>query len=242
MTPFLRSGTLLIALALLCTVALAPTAAQGPPDLTKFGYPTVAKSTDLAPDQAATITAGDQSVAIKAGTFDNPVTFDLLTGDLAQAKNLAPGRTVRAAFAFRVTDKTTKAIVGAFKQPVMYSYSGKDAQSTDAILNTTAANPPVVTPNPTPITFDGKANHPFTGAGVGWLLVSAPTTTGAAASAPAATGTGGTTASIPATTLPQTGYAHIADTNVATPLALGGGALLLVAGAALIRRRRIATP
>jgi hypothetical protein len=143
------------------------------PDFTMFGFPTVAASMDVTPDQAVTLTAGPQSVAIMAGTFDHPVTFDLLTGTPAAWQSQVSGRTVRAAFAFRVTDKTTKAIVGMFKQPVLYTYSGTDAQSTDAILNTSATTPPMITANATPITFDGKVHHSFGGAGVGWLVASA---------------------------------------------------------------------
>ncbi len=237
----------LMALALLTCGNLALVGAQGPPDFTKFGFATVAKSMDIAPDQAATITAGDQSVAIKAGTFDSPVTFDLLTSEPSAWKDLVKDRTVRAAFAFRVTDKATKAIVGAFKQPVTYSYGGKDAQSTDAILNITAATPPAITPNPAPITFDSKVNHPFTGAGVAWLVVSAPANAAASAAAtarpaaaattPVATGTGGATTTT--ATLPKTGEAHVSGTDRIVSLALGLGAVSLLAGMALIMRRRV---
>lgn len=234
----------LMALALFLCSNLALVGAQGPPDLTKFGFATVAKSMDIAPDQAATITSGDHSVAIKAGTFDNPVTFDLLTSDPKTWSDKVQGRTVRAAFAFRVTDKTTKAIVGAFKQPVTYSYSGKDAQSTDAILNITAATPPTITPNPAPITFDGKVNHPFTGAGVGWLVVSAPANAAAGATAPAAaattpiaTGTGGATTTT--ATLPKTGEAHARSVNQFATLALSVGTVSILAGIALFMRRRV---
>src|SRR5262245_6185955 len=75
------------------------------PDFTKFGYPTVGASMDINPDQAVMITAVNQSVAIKAGTFDGPVTFDLLTSPPSAWQGQVSGRTVRAAFAFRVTDK-----------------------------------------------------------------------------------------------------------------------------------------
>ncbi len=287
-----------IGLALLVCGNLTSVAAQGPPDMTKFGYATVAKSMDLTPDQAATITAGDQSVAIKAGTFDNPVTFDLLTSDPSQWKDLVKDRTVRAAFAFRITDKTTKALVGTLKQPVTYSYSGAGAAATDVILNTTAASPPAISVNATPITFDGKVNHTFGGAGVGWLVASvstsgAATTPGAvsqaspaasasasapaattasaattapsattapaattapsataaatatrpaATTAPVATGTGGGTAATSApATLPKTGEARATNASAVGIAILGGGVVLLVAGIALVMRRRTAT-
>jgi hypothetical protein len=204
---------------LMLFAACSSVGAQSAPDFTKFGYPTVAKSMDLTPDQTATITAGDQSVTIKAGTFDNPVTFDLLTSDPSTWKDLVKDRTVRAAFAFRVTDKNTKAIIAQFKQPVQYSYAGKDAQATDVILNTTAASPPVITVNGTAPTFDGKVNHGFGGAGVGWLVASAQT--GAAAGSPAAAGTSTTGTSVSGTAAPATRAAT-------TPVATGtGGATTL---------------
>ena len=108
-------------------------------------------------------------------------------------------------------------------------------------MNTTAANPPVIAPNPVPITFAaGKASHPFTGAGVGWLLVSTPmsgaaTTTGGTTAV--ATGTGGATSATAPTTLPQTGIARATGSNPLPLVALGGGVLLVVGGLFMIRRR-----
>jgi hypothetical protein len=241
-----------VGLTLLVFGNLTIVGAQGPPDFTKFGYPTVAKSMDIAPDQAVTITAEDRSIAIKAGTFDAPVTFDLLTADPKTWSDKAQGRTVRDAFAFRVTDKATKALVATFKQPVVYTYTDEDVKSTDAILNTTAANPPVVTLNATPITFaDGKVSHSFAGAGVGWLLVSAAPNAAAGTSAPAAAPSaaapsGGTTAAATGTgggavttTLPQTGEAHATSANRFAALGLGFGAAALFAGTIVLTRRRV---
>ena len=231
----------LVGLTLLVLGNLTTVGAQGPPDFTKFGYPTVAKSMDITPDQAVTITADERSIAIKAGTFDAPVTFDLLTGDPNIWKGMVQGRTVRDAFAFRVTDKATKALVAAFKQPVVYTYTDSDVQSTDTILNTTAANPPVITPNATPITFAaGTVSHSFGGAGVGWLLVSAaPNAAGAAApsggTTAVATGTGGAAP----TTLPKTGEARIPRTNRIIIFTDSLGIASLLIGLALLLRRRI---
>jgi len=185
MTRALRFTGLLMGLMLLVFGTVSGVSAQGAPDLTKFGYK-VAKSMDVNPDQTVTITDGDQSVLIKPGSFDNPVTFELLTGDPGTWKDAVKDRTVRAAFAFRITDKTTKTLVGMAKVPVVYSYSGKDAKADDAIFNTPPSSPPAATLNATPATFaDGKVMHPFGGAGVGWLVVSA-LTTGATSAAPAA--------------------------------------------------------
>ncbi len=240
-----KLAIIVLGISLLAVSNLTAVGAQGPPDMTKFGYPTVAKSMDLTPDQAATITAGERSVAIKAGTFDVPVTFDLLTADPSTWQDKVQGRTIRDAFAFRVTDKATKALIGTFKQPVVYSYTDSDVASTDAILNTTAVTPPVIAPNPAPITFAaGKVSHPFTGAGVGWLLVSAPTsgaapTTGGATAV--ATGTGGGTSATVPTTLPQTGAAHATGPNLLPLIALGGGAVLIAGGFLVMRRRAVSS-
>lgn len=271
MTRALRFTGLLMGLMLLVFGTVSGVSAQGAPDLTKFGYK-VAKSMDVNPDQTVTITDGDQSVLIKSGTFDNPVTFDLLTGDLGTWKDAVKDRTVRAAFAFRITDKTTKALVAMAKVPVVYSYSGKDAKADDAIFNTPPSSPPAATLNATPATFaDGKVMHSFGGAGVGWLVVSAPTTgaTGAAPAAasapaatarpaapvatvaatvspvrPAATGTGGGVA--PATmpvTLPQTGAPRAANPLTSLSLLLFGSlaSLVLVTGGLILQRTRRAS-
>jgi len=202
--------TALVFLALMSIGSTISVAAQGAPDFTKFGYK-VAKSVDVNPDQMMTITDGDQSVLIKPGTFENPVTFELLTGDTATWKDAVKDRTIRAAFAFRITDKTTKALLAGSKIPVVYSYSGKDAKADDTIFNTPPSSPPAAMPNPIPTMFvDGKVTHPFNIAVVGWLVVSAPTTgaTGAApaaASAPAAVApTAAATATIAATVAPTT--------------------------------------
>lgn len=215
------------------------------PDFTKFGY-TVAKTMDVTPDQTVTITDGDQSVLIKPGTFDNPVTFELLTSPPSAWKDAVKDRTVRAAFAFRITDKTTKALLAGSKIPVVYTYGGKDAKADDTIFNTSAATPPVASQNPIPTTFaDGKVTHPFNVAVVGWIVVSAPTSAAAgspaaaapSAAAPVATGTGGGTTAAAPTTLPKTGVERSTGPATLPLVALGGGALLLVGGLFVMRRR-----
>lgn len=222
MTRALRFTGLLMGLMLLVFGTVSGVSAQGAPDLTKFGYK-VAKSMDVNPDQTVTITDGDQSVLIKPGTFDNPVTFDLLTGDPGTWKDAVKDRTVRAAFAFRITDKTTKALIAMAKIPVVYSYSGKDAKADDAIFNTPPASPPAATLNATPATFaDGKVMHSFGGAGVGWLVVSAPTT-GATGAAPVAA-TASTAAPAAATSLTIAPTARVAATvSPVRPIATGTG-------------------
>lgn len=164
-----------IVLALLAVVAPRPVTAQQLPDFTRFGYPTVVGSVLAAPNETVSLSVGPQTVTIRPGTFDSTVVFDLLVDSPSAWQPLVQGRTVRAAFAFRVRDAATGNFIGVFKQPVLYAYTGSDAQATDTILDTSAATPAAITANPVPITFDGKVNHPFRIATVGWLTVSAPT-------------------------------------------------------------------
>ena len=141
-------------------------------DLSQFGYPVLIASALVLPDQTVMLAVGPQTVTIRPGTFDGPVAFDVFSADPAMWQPMVQGRTVKAAFAFRVRDLATGNRIGMFKQPVGYSYTGGNAAATDVILNTTAANPSVITVNMVPPTFDGKVNHPFGGAGVGWLVAS----------------------------------------------------------------------
>src|SRR4051812_14208145 len=201
MTQQSRRMTLLGVLVFGFVISASAVGAADAPDFTKFGYPTVAASRDINPDEAITLTAGSQSVAIKPGTFDGPVTFDLLVSAPSAWQSLVSNRTVRAAFAFRVTDRATKAIIGTFKQPVTYTYNGADAQPTDTILNTSATTPPAITPNTAPIAFDGGVSHPFGGAGAAWLVVSAPTDAASGAAggtSPASTSTARASSLLPA--------------------------------------------
>ncbi len=142
-------------------------------DLSTFGHPVLIASALVLPDQAVSVAIGPQTVTIRPGTFDMPVAFDVFSADPGMWQPMVQGRTVKAAFAFRVRDLATGNRIGMFKMPVMYSYTGSNAAATDVILNTTAANPAAITVNMVPITFDnGRVNHPFTGAGVGWLVAS----------------------------------------------------------------------
>jgi len=129
MTRALRFTGLLMGLMLLVFGTVSSVSAQGAPDLTKFGYK-VAKSMDVNPDQTVTITDGDQSVLIKPGSFDNPVTFELLTGDPGTWKDAVKDRTVRAAFAFRITDKPRRRSSGWRKFPLSTATAAKMRRQT----------------------------------------------------------------------------------------------------------------
>jgi len=172
------------------TGVFAQTAA---PDFSKYGFTTVAGSVNFTPGTAATITAGGQTIKIPADFYSKPVTFELLTGTPATFAPYAGGRNVLLAFAFRVTDTSTKQLVGKFDKPVMWSYTDPAVTAQSAVFDVSAATPPTVVPNSVgPGTVsDHTIAHPFIIATVGWLVANPSVSTTPAASALPASGTGG---------------------------------------------------
>ena len=224
----MRSFRLLLGLVLpvavfgVFAVAGAGTAAAqatGPADFTQFGFPQVAASVTFTPGQAATLTAGNQQVVLPADFISKTVTFELLTGD---PNSFAPylaaddkDKPIVVAWAFRVTDPATGQRVGRFDKPVQWSVTDSRIGADSAVYNTSAANPPVVTDNPTPGTVTGTTlTHTFGGSGVGWLALG--------------------TAAAPG--MPTTGNAQAGSTTVWL-LILLAGVLCATAGLAVRRER-----
>jgi hypothetical protein len=164
-------------LAALALWAALPAAAQSTvPDLSQFGYPQVGGSANFTPGQATTVTAGNQMVQIPADFVSFPAKFELLIGDpnffhpLLAADDQS--KDIIAAFAFRVTNMSTGQLVGKFDKPVVWSVTDSSVSSDGEIYNTSPANPPAITDNPTAPTVQGTTlTHSFGGAGVGWLAV-----------------------------------------------------------------------
>jgi hypothetical protein len=183
--------TALLVLLVLFLGTISPAFAQtAPPDFTQFGFPRVTATVNYTPGQATTLTAGRQSVTIPADFFSKAVKFEFLEGDASSFPNLgdAQGQRVLTAFAFRVTDTATNQLVGRFDKPVTYSVTNPLIGSASQMYNTSAANPPIVTKNPVTSTVQGtQLSHNFSGAGVGWLVLT-PNVPGVPAS-----GAGGTT-------------------------------------------------
>ena len=118
----MRPMRVLAALAAAALVAAGPVLAQGVPDFTRLGFPRVVASQQIEKGAAATISArvtgGSISVQIPAGTFGEPVRFEILTGPL---NNLAVSSSIDApqlGFAFRVTGLASKQLIGTFLQPI----------------------------------------------------------------------------------------------------------------------------
>ena len=190
-------------------------------DFTQFGFPTVGGSIQLAAGQGGTVSAGNQTVTIDPGTFATPVTFDLLTGDVATFQPLAdPDDTVIGAFAFRVTGPS--GLIRTFAKPVHYAITSAQVAAGGSIYNTTATNPPQASENAKPPVVAGQTlTHDFTGAAVGWFTTApAP---GSVAPAPATTGNAGLLG---------------AAQPVAFAWLLGALALATVVGGRLLLRRR----
>ncbi len=163
--------------ALLAVAGARPAAAQtGPADFTQFGFPQVAAAVTFTPGQAATLNAGTQQVILPADFISKTVKFELLTGDPATFAPLLAsddqGRPILAAWAFRVTNVATGQRVARFDKPVQWSVTDPRVAAGTSVYNTSAANPPVITDNPSAGTITGTTfAHPFVGAGVGWLVL-----------------------------------------------------------------------
>lgn len=155
----------------------APASAQATvPDLSQFGFPKVTGMVDFTPGTEATLTAGNQKVILPADFISTTVKFEFLEGDPAFfASNLAgddKGDQVVATFAFRVTNTTTGNLVARFDKPVVWSITDPQIGPDSEVYNSTAANPPVITANPTKGVVTGNTlTHSFGGAGVGWLVL-----------------------------------------------------------------------
>jgi hypothetical protein len=209
-------------LAVLYALSIRGAAAQagGPPDFTQFGFPQVVGSADFTPGMTATISAGRQQVILPSNFISKTVRFELLEGDTSTFTARLPvtdqGRTIIIAWAFRVTDPATNQLVARFDNPVQWSVTDPAITAGSAVYNTTAANPPVVTPNAAPGVITGTTlTHPFGGAGVGWLVLGPPAAqpTGTVE----ATGTALATSTALPTTAP-TEIATVAPTEVPTEL------------------------
>jgi len=212
--------------------AAQATAAPAPPDMTKFGYPTVAGTVNFTPGQAANVTAGALRADLPADLISKPIKFELLTGDNATFQPVAGGRTVIGNYAFRVTDPATNQLVATFDsgKAVTVSFTGAAVRSDTAIMNVSPTNPLTAVLNTGANTIEGQTiKHSFGGTTVGWLVVN-PAAPAAAAPAAAA-------AAVPAA-LPRTGTGGPASPPVTLVIALVlAGIALGGAGLSIARRR-----
>jgi D-xylose transport system substrate-binding protein len=154
------------------SAAAAPAAATAVPDFSQLGFPNVLASQDIPAGQAATITAGPFTIQVPAGTFDVPVKFEVLTGDLAGfLANTPKGEMPVLDFAFRVTDTQNNQLIGKFNQPVMLT--SKDPSIVAGSLYYNIAPDGTYTANATGMKVQaGQLTHPIAGAVVGWVITS----------------------------------------------------------------------
>jgi D-xylose transport system substrate-binding protein len=147
-----------------------PTAAV--PDFSQLGFPNVLASQDIKAGQAATITAGPFTIQVPAGTFNVPVKFEVLTGDLAGFLDNTPkGEMPVLDFAFRVTDTQTGQLIGKFNQPVVFTAKDPSIVAGSLYYNITPDGKYVA--NPTGMKVQaGQLTHPIAGAVVGWVITS----------------------------------------------------------------------
>lgn len=148
----------------------------GADDFTQFGFPQISASVLFTPGQAATLTAGTQQVVLPADFISKTVKFELLTGDPNVFTPLLASddrsRPILAAFAFRVTDMATGQQIASFDKEVQWSVTDPRVAAGTDVYDTSAANPPKITENPTPGTVSGTTfTHSFDGADDGWLAL-----------------------------------------------------------------------
>ena len=233
--PTTMMGTITVAQAGAAPAQASPaaqaTAAPAPPDMTKFGYPTVAGTVNFTPGQATNVTGGALRADLPADLISKPIKFELLTGDNATFQPVAGGRTVIGNYAFRVTDPATNQLVATFDsgKAVTVSFTGAAVRSDTAIMNVSPTNPLTAVLNTGANTIEGQTiKHSFGGTTVGWLVVN-PAGAAPAAAAPAG--------AVPAA-LPRTGTGGPASPPVTLVIALVlAGIALGGAGLSIARRR-----
>jgi D-xylose transport system substrate-binding protein len=158
----------------------APTVAPtSVPDFATLGFPTTLVSKDITPGTATTITAGPYTIDVPANAFTAPVTFQVLTGDLARFLAQAPaGEQPVLDFAFRVQDTQTKQLIAKFNQPVTFTAASPDITADSKYYN--IAPDGAYAENATGMKVSaGKLSHPIAGAAVGWVITAPePTVSG----------------------------------------------------------------
>ncbi|MCY0863648.1 MAG: hypothetical protein OWQ57_01725 [Sulfobacillus sp.] len=140
------------------------------PDFTQDGFPTVVQTVTVTPTQAATITYGDMTITIPAGTFSDTVQFSLLEGPVAQiAANQPAGMETFADFAFKVVDPTTNTLVTTFNKPVMFSLTNPSVNADTQYYDISPTGQYSL--NPIPATISGDTlTHAIKAAVVGWAI------------------------------------------------------------------------
>lgn len=199
-----------VAASLLATAGLslsATVAFAAAPDFQTLGFPTVVAEKAINPTADSTISYGEVQVTIPAGTFANPVKFQVIEGPLASFQANAPaGETVLMDFAFKVTDTTTNQLVGKFNKPVVVAYTDARVNANSKYYNTTTDGKFVLNPA-APIITGNTLKHGNPGAGVGWAITSPAT-------------------AVKNATSPVTGLPFATAAEAGAVLLLGGGALM----------------
>lgn len=172
---------------LLAAVGVTQSMAQSMPDTPiSQEFPHVLASVDLQPGQSASVTVpdayfkgsapGEMTVYIPAGTFQDPVTFQVLAASNRRwDAHVKSGTKVVANFAYRVLDRKTGKPLQAFPSAVQYTVS-------DSMINSHSVYWAV---KPAGGLIDANSNsnisghvlsHPTPTAAVGWIITT-PTST-----------------------------------------------------------------
>lgn len=191
------------------TLLTATVALAAVPNMQSVGFPTVTASTYIAPGQSVRVSApGGLTVSVPAGTFPSGVTFQILSAPAAHFAALLPAGQAPLV-AFAFQVTGPAGLIGTFK-PVRLSYTNPGIASSSQYLNVLPTGK--VVPNPVPPKISGTTLiHPINAAAVGWVIT-------------------GPAATVPAATSPVTGLPIL-------PLEIAGAVLMLAGGALLLRRK-----
>lgn len=119
-----------------------PATATGEPDLTLYGYPTVAAKARFTPGTPGAIAAGGIRLALPADLYTSPLDFELLIGDAGVWQPcVEANQLVIAPYAYRVTDPATGQRVGRFDKPVQVVVTDPRLVAPVAYWITSAENP-----------------------------------------------------------------------------------------------------
>lgn len=145
-----------------------------PAGFTAHGFATVAASGTAGPSTPLVLRSGDITVSVPGTALPARSTVQLLEGSNHYWQSYAPkGQKVVAAFAFRVVNQATNALVISFSAPIVVKVSSPEITHNSKYLNTAPSVPPSVSANPVPPKITGTTlAHGNIADGVGWLVTS----------------------------------------------------------------------
>lgn len=159
-------------------------------DWTLNGFPTILASKVLIPGDNNSVQIGPYTFDIPAGTFGQPVTFQVYTGNLSNFMSKAP-QGQQPVLDFAIGAMTTGGqLIGKFNKPIQLSVTDPAIVSGSQYYNISSSG--VFSPNPTGMKVSADTlSHPISADIVGWVITSpastSPSTSSSSSNAKSAT-------------------------------------------------------